>query len=129
MIKNMSIKKRVIHWSPRILSLGFVLFLSLFALDVFGEYSGWELILAFSMHLLPSLVLLAAVIISWKCDLIGAIVFFSFAVLYVKLAGFGRPWTWYAFISGPALIVSSLFLLSWFQKRKMSENDKNTKQD
>lgn len=110
--------KKIISWFPRILSLAFVLFLSLFALDVFGEYTGWELVIALFMHLLPTFVLLGVVIISWKYDLVGAIVFFAFAFFYIVAAGLGRPWSWYAFISGPAFIVAILFFVSWLQKRK-----------
>jgi uncharacterized membrane protein len=113
------IKNKIIYWLPRILSIAFVLFISLFALDVFGQYSGWELVVGLFMHLIPSFVLLAVVLISWKYELVGAVVFFAFAVFYVITAGLGRPWTWYAFISGPAVVVSILFLLSWLQKKKL----------
>lgn len=113
---------KIIYWSPRILSLAFVLFLSLFALDVFSEYSGWESVLAFLIHLLPSLVLLGITIIAWKHDLAGTIAFFGFAALYVFLAGFDRPWSWYALISSPATIVGILFLMSWLQKKKRRES-------
>lgn len=109
--------KKIIYWLPRVLSLGFVLFLSLFALDVFEAYSGWQTVLALLMHLLPSLVLLTVALISWKFDLLGAIVFFGFAVFYVLAAGFNRPWSWYAGISGPAAVVGVLYFVSWLQKR------------
>ncbi|MFA4998665.1 MAG: hypothetical protein WC514_01465 [Candidatus Paceibacterota bacterium] len=114
-------KRRIIYWSPRILSIAFILFLSLFSLDVLTEYTGWDLALALFMHLLPLLVLLGIIIISWKYDLVGAIVFSGFGIFYVFAAGFNRPWSWYAFISGPAIIVGILFLLSWIQKRKSGE--------
>jgi cell division protein FtsW (lipid II flippase) len=110
--------KKIIYWLPRISSIAFVLFLSLFALDVFEEYSGWQAVLGFLMHLLPSFVLLAVILIAWKYDLVGAIAFLASAAFYVFMAGFDRPWSWYAGISGPAAVVGILFLLSWLQKRK-----------
>ena len=85
------------------------------------EYTGWDLVLALFMHLLPPLILLGVVVISWKYDLVGAVVFFGFAVFYVFAAGFDRPWSWYAFISGPALIVAALFLVSRLQKKGFGE--------
>ncbi len=109
---------KIIYWLPRILSIGFVLFLSLFSLDVFSEYSGWNAVLPLLIHLLPSFVLLGAVAISWKRDLIGAIIFFGFAVFYVFAVGFDRPWSWYAGISGPAAVVGIFFFLNWLLKRK-----------
>lgn len=89
---------RLLYWIPRIMSLLFVAFISLFAIDVFDEYHGWELVLALFIHLLPSFVLLAGVIVAWKYDILDAIVFFGFVVLYVVWAGLDRPWTWYALI-------------------------------
>lgn len=109
---------KIIFWFPRVLSITFVLFLSMFALDVFSEYSGWQIILPLFMHLLPSIILLLVIIIAWKYELVGAVVFLLGAILYVWEAGLGRPWTWYAFISGPALIVAIFYFLSWLQKRK-----------
>lgn len=110
--------KRIVYFAPRVLSIAFALFLSLFALDVFGAYSGWELVLALFMHLLPVIFLFFLIAVSWKYDLAGAIVFLAFAVFYVKAAGLDRPWSWYVFISGPAMIVSALFFASWLLKRK-----------
>jgi len=110
---------KIIYWLPRILSIGFVLFISLFALDVFSEHSGWSVIPALFMHLLPSFVLLGIIIVVWKHDLMGAAIFLILAVFYIWMVGFDRPWSWYAFISGPAAIVGILYFISWFQKRKL----------
>lgn len=109
---------RILRWTPRILSLLFVGFISLFALDVFGEYRGWELILALFMHLLPSFVLLVAIALAWKYDILGAIVFCGFAVLYIIWAGLDRPWTWYALISGPATLVGILYFVNWLRLKR-----------
>jgi predicted neutral ceramidase superfamily lipid hydrolase len=109
---------KIIYWLPRVLSIGFVLFLSLFSFDVFSEYSGLSVVLPLLIHLVPSFVLLAAVLISWKHDLVGVTVFLGFAVFYVFMVGLNRPWSWYAGISGPAVALGILFLLSWARKRK-----------
>ncbi len=109
--------KKIIYWLPRILSLAFVAFLSLFAFDVFEAYSGWQAVLALLIHSLPSIILLVVVIVAWKHELVGAVVFIAAAIFYVAAIGLNRPWSWYAFISGPAVLVGILFLLSWFKKR------------
>ncbi|MFA5098719.1 MAG: hypothetical protein WC461_00670 [Candidatus Paceibacterota bacterium] len=114
----MDYKNKIIYWSPRILSLGFVLFLSLFSLDALSGGSSWQNILGLLIHLLPSFALLAIVIIAWKYDLFGAAAFFVFAIYYVFAVGFDRHWSWYVSISAPAIIVGILFVLSWLQKRK-----------
>ena len=109
---------RVLYWLPRILSLLFVAFLSMFALDVFGAYKGWELAIALFMHLIPSLVLLIATAIAWKYDLVGTVAFFGFAVWYVWWAGFDQPWSWYLLIALPVAIIGSMYLSHWFESRK-----------
>lgn len=109
---------KVLYLAPRILSLLFVAFLSLFALDVFNEYQGFSLVLPLLIHLLPSLILLVIVAFAWKYDLVGAAAFLSFAALYVWQAGLDRPWRWYAVIAGPAALVGVLYLANWLRKRK-----------
>lgn len=109
---------KIIYWLPRILSLLFVVFLSLFSFDVFSEYSGWAVVLPLLIHLLPALILLVVALVSWKYEMVGAIVFFGFAIFYILMAGFDRPWSWYVGISVPSAVVGVLFLLSWLQKHK-----------
>ena len=113
----MTISEKIFYWLPRLLSIGFVLFLSLFALDVFTGPFEPMMVVGFLVHLIPSFVLLAAVLVAWKYDMVGAIIFLGFAMFYVWSAGFDRPWSWYAAISLPSAIVGILFLVSWFQKR------------
>jgi hypothetical protein len=115
----MGVSKKIIYWSPRVLSISFVLFLSLFSLDIFNEHAGWNIIMPLLVHLIPALLLLVAVLIAWKYDLVGALVFVGFAIWYTWSAGFDRPVSWYLSIAAPAAIVGVLFLASWYQKRKL----------
>jgi hypothetical protein len=57
---------------PKILSVLLLLFVSVFALDVFNSPQ-WPL--ALLMHLLPSFVLLVLTIIAWKRPRVGGILF------------------------------------------------------
>lgn len=108
----------IVYWLPRILSVGFVFFLSLFSLDVFSQYGGWDLLLPLFIHLIPSLVLLVVVLIAWRYALVGTISFMGFALWYIFMVGFDRHWSWYAGISAPAAVVGILFLVSYLQERK-----------
>lgn len=110
--------QNVIHWSPRILSIAFVAFISIFALDVFTSPFEWMMIVGFLVHLLPSFALLALTAIAWRHPLVGAIAFVGFALGYVLMVGFDRPWSWYAFISLPSLIVGLLYAADWLRTRK-----------
>lgn len=121
LINHKTTKDRVLYWTSRIASLLFVGFISLFVLDVFDEYHGWELVLALFMHLLPSFVLLVAIALAWKYDILGAIVFLGFVVLYVVWAGLDRPWTWYALISGPAALVGTLYFVNWLRSKEQNK--------
>ncbi|HOW28228.1 MAG TPA: hypothetical protein PK876_06980 [Elusimicrobiota bacterium] len=106
---------RFFHWAPRILSLLFVAFLSLFAFDTVGEHAGGSALL---MHLLIPLSLLVIVLLVWKWDWAGALVFFFVALSYVGMVGLNRPWSWYLTISGPAVLISALFLTNHYTKRR-----------
>ncbi len=111
-------KNNILYWTPRIVSLLFIVFLSLFALDVFNEYRGWLVVIPLFIHLIPSFILLIVVVLSWRYDLIGALLFLIIACCYILMVGLDRHWSWYAAISLPALLISVLFLLNWFVRKK-----------
>ncbi|NNK19550.1 MAG: hypothetical protein HKP49_10400 [Maribacter sp.] len=72
----MSTPIKILHWTPRILSILAILFISMFALDAFhAGLTLWQQIAAFLMHLIPSFILLAVLIIAWKRELLGGIIF------------------------------------------------------
>ena len=104
------------YWAPRLLSLGFILFISVFSLDVFSEYSGVGIVLPLIIHLLPSVVLLLITAVAWRYELVGAVAFIGFATLYVLDVGLTRPLSWYLGIVLPAYLVGLFYLISWFKK-------------
>ena len=54
--------KKFLVWAPRIAGILFILFISLFALDVFEMRLGvWGTLFALFMHLIPSILLAVAV--------------------------------------------------------------------
>lgn len=103
--------KQFLIWSPRILSIGFILFLGLFATDVFGEYETiGETALALFMHLIPNFVLLIALIIAWRWKLIGGVIFLLLGVVSVfAFDTFEHPIA-FLVISLPVYIIGFLFL-------------------
>ena len=57
--------KKIIYFAPRVLSILYACFISIFALDVFtAGYVGSELVIALFMHLLPTLIFVIAIMIS-----------------------------------------------------------------
>ena len=54
----------------------FILFVSLFAADAFSPgLTIWQQLGAFVIHLIPSFILLTFLIVAWKWELIGGIIF------------------------------------------------------
>lgn len=109
--------QKIIFFVPRILSLCFVVFLSLFALDVFGEYEGFGVVIPLLIHLIPSLILLGISLLAWKNGLIGAIVFIGFSIFYILMTRLSEHWSAYLAISGSSAIIGILFFADWMKKR------------
>ena len=112
--------KRVLFWTPRALCILFAVFLSVFALDVFGEGLGfWETILALLIHLVPVYVVIIVLVIAWRREWVGAVLFSALAVSYV-VAAWGRfHWSAYASISGPLVLIGVLFLFNWTHRAQL----------
>lgn len=109
------ITKRILFWSPRILGILFTIFLSLFALDVFSErYGVGETILALLIHLVPTYIVVIALAIAWRWELVGAILFMALALFYLAFSG-GGSWV----ISGPLFVVGILFLFNWMYRAQI----------
>ena len=124
-------KKKVskfVYWTPRLLSIVFILFLMLFSLDIFDLQLGfWGTILGLFMHNIPAFILLVIVIISWKHEIVGGVVFILAGILYIArllmTILMNPPPQWYMLswsiqIAGPAFLIGILFLIGWFKKRE-----------
>jgi hypothetical protein len=112
-----SMAAKLLIWSPRVLGVLVSVFIAVFALDAFG--SGKPFVEAFAdflIHLIPSLVLLAVVVASWRRPWIGGLAFIAIAIAYGNLAG--NHVSWIVAISAPLLIVGILCLWSWYGLRR-----------
>lgn len=109
---------KIIYWAPRVLTILFITFISIFALDVFSEgFSFTEIIIALFMHLIPSFALILILIIAWKWENIGGLIFLGLGVFYlIMTAGEENIWA-YVFISGPAFLIGILFLMQKISKK------------
>lgn len=126
--------KKIIYWLPRILSIIFILFLSIFAFDVFDTGLGfWGTLFALFMHLIPNFILIIILIISWKHELVGGIAFILGGILYllrVIITALTNPFEWAVLpwsliIAGPAFIIGYLWILNW--KNRKSHTKKKRK--
>ncbi|MBU1202831.1 hypothetical protein KKH39_02205 [Patescibacteria group bacterium] len=100
---------KTFYWLPRIFGILFTLFVSLFVLDVFDGQFSW---LALLMHLLPSILLLIVLIVSWKMERLGAALWFILVVVYIVMTWGKIDWSAYLAMALPALVIGVLFLVS-----------------
>jgi hypothetical protein len=106
--------RRLLFWTPRVLCILFAVFISLFALDVFGEGHGfWEMFLGFLIHLIPTGILLAVLAISWRWEWVGGILFIALGMAYLVMSWNKVHWLAYVAISGPLFLIGVLFLIGW----------------
>jgi hypothetical protein len=118
----------VLHWLPRIICILAILFISMFAFDAFAPgLTLWQQIGGFLMHLIPSFILLALLVVAWKWELIGGIIFTIIGLVLSPLV-FQHNYNMnhsvsmslgiIAMITFPFVIVGILFLISYSKKRK-----------
>jgi hypothetical protein len=108
---------KILHWSPRILSILLILFLALFALDAFepGKSFPQEMLSLF-MGLIPALLLVVVAIIAWKWELIGGTLFILLALGYALFAM--NHLMWIVGISLPLIVEGILFIWCFLAKKK-----------
>lgn len=107
--------KRILVWTPRVLCILFALFMSMFALDLFSEdYSFGETVFALLMHLMPTILVVSALLVAWQRAGIGAILFIIMAAIYLVMSR-GESWL----ISGPLFLVGVLFLFNWMYRAQL----------
>jgi len=123
---------KIFYWSPRVLCILAILFVSLFALDAFSpELSIWQQIGGFLIHLIPSFILLALLILAWKREFIGGIIFIiiglglspivfshNYRMNHSIFMSLGIILT----ITIPFAIVGALFIISHFKRKKSIDN-------
>jgi hypothetical protein len=118
---------KFIYWTPRILSIMFLLFLAVFSLDIFDmNLDFWGTILGLFMHNIPVFILAAVLWISWKHEIVGGIAFILAGMLYVAsilariLMNTPHQWiilSWTMIIAGPAFLIGILFIINWIRKK------------
>jgi hypothetical protein len=119
---------RIVHWLPRIICILAILFVSLFALDAFAPgRTFWQQLGDFLIHLIPSYILIASLIIAWKWELIGGIIFmvigigmspFVFLMNYHRTHSVGVSLLIILMITIPFVVVGILFMTSHYLKKK-----------
>lgn len=115
------------HWIPRILCIISIVFISFFAFDAFNiDHSAWKQTSDFLINMIPSLILLAILLLAWQRELIGGIMFTLIGIAlmpYIYTTHYEiNQSAWITLgivcrITLPFLIVGVLFIISFFKKR------------
>lgn len=112
----------LLYWTPRVLCILSAAFISIFAADVFGEGAGfWQTALALLIHLIPTFLMVAVLVVSWRREWIGGVVYIALAALWVIWA-WNKPffgWVPLLLIAGPLVVTGVLFLLNWRYRNEL----------
>ncbi len=115
---------RFMHWVPRILAIAFIIFLSLFSLDVISsELSFLQVLVGLLIHSIPSMIILVVLLVAWRDEVAGGIAFLLAGLLYVAIAIAGSSDVLAALsqcliIAGPPFLIGALFLFNGLRKRR-----------
>lgn len=129
----MKTSHEILHWAPRFICILAILFISMFSLDAFGnDKSLGEQLIDLLMHLLPSFVFIALLVLAWYKEFVGGIIFVSLGIVFsvfVFLINFNR--NQFPLINSllitlvigfPFVLVGILFLLNHSVKKKIKKN-------
>lgn len=107
-------------WIPRTLLIAFILFLTMFSLDVFEvEATFVEQLGGFIIHSVPSLILVVVLLISWKHALVGGVLCIACAVAFMLRWHLAMGDTFLTLIL-PLIVIGALFILVHFAGRRSS---------
>lgn len=115
------------YWLPRVIGIVAILFVSIFALDAFEPgLSMWKQLAGFVVHLVPSFILAAILILAWKRELSGGLVFLFIGLAlspiiflhnYHMNQSVGMSLSTVLFITFPFVLVGILFIWNYFSGR------------
>jgi hypothetical protein len=126
---------RIIYWLPRIISIVAILFISIFSLDAFSpDLTIWQQIGGFLVHLIPCYILTGMLIIAWKWEYVGGIIYIIAGLVFsvsVFLLNYNRNHFSASqsllitlTIAFPFVIAGILFIVSHFRKHEFMGTEK-----
>jgi hypothetical protein len=125
---RMKTSLKVFFWLPRVICILAILFISMFALDAFAPgLTIWQQLGGFMMHLVPSFILLALLVVAWKWEYIGGIIFtviglgfspFIFIHNYHMNHSIWMSLLIILMINFPFILTGILFIFSHYLKKK-----------
>jgi hypothetical protein len=118
---------KILQWTPRILCILAILFMSMFASDSFSPGNTvWQNIGALLMHLVPSFTLVVVLIIAWKWELVGGIILtvigiawsiFVYILNYRRTGSVGASLLIILMLGIPFVLAGILFIISHYKRK------------
>lgn len=116
-------KKKFLYWSPRILAILAILLMMIFSIDCFEGGVAKDILICFVMHNIPALILLGVLIIAWKWELIGGILFvIAFFTAGIFFKSFTSN-TASLIVIAPFLLIGILFIVNYSMIEKKLKAD------
>jgi hypothetical protein len=118
-----SFTRRILFWAPRILTILYAIFIIIFVCDPPSLFSGdsfWRYVLAMVINLIMWLIMLGVILISWRWEIVGALLFAASALFYA-LHTMKHP-GWILLTSGPLSLVAILFFMNWLYRKELRKS-------
>jgi hypothetical protein len=119
---------QIVQWTPRILCILAIFFISMFALDSFDpKFTLGQQLQAFFIHLIPTYILIIFLFVAWKWEMIGGLILAAVGLGFTPFIYFHNyainHSVWMSLsiilmINFPFILTGGLFVLSHFLKNK-----------
>lgn len=122
----------IIFWPPRFFSILFLIFLVVMSLQGLSARMSWQQFLnGLFVNNIPTLIVLAILIVSWEIEIIGGLAFLLIGAGYYfyadSLTGM-QLWLpeipWNLSIIIPTVVIGFLFIINWIWKRKLKADER-----
>jgi glucose-6-phosphate-specific signal transduction histidine kinase len=78
----------------------------------------WVKVGHFAVHLIPVAIYAAILVLAWRWEWVGAVLFAVLGALYVVTMGRQRL-DWILVIAGPLFVLAGLFLTGWLRRGEL----------
>lgn len=107
-------KEKILYWIPRVLTILAILFMMMFSLDVFGGKEPLSRqLLGFLIHNIPAWILIVVLIIAWKWEMAGGLLFIISSVTGGSIFFMHTHMIGSLIVMAPFLVVGLLFILHY----------------
>ena len=115
-----------VRWLARAAAVLAILYLSLFSLDIFSSGAPvGAMLLGFLIHNIPSLILIIILVIAWRFEIAGGILFLLACVAPFLLLS--NPFWVNAALAAPFFFTGILFLLSaWVNPKRILDTEETS---